>query len=44
VADDGSAASVLFRPEKFDILVYDSLTEEIRINARAAALRNRRRL
>lgn len=43
VADDGSAASVLFRPEKFDILVYDSLTKEIRINARTAALRDRYR-
>lgn len=43
VADDGSAASVLFRPEKFDVLVYDSLTGEIRINAKTPTLRDRYR-
>ncbi len=43
VADDGSAASVLFRPEKFDVLVFDGLTNEIRINARTPTLRDRYR-
>src|SRR5690606_7067870 len=43
VADDGSAASVLFRPEKFDVLVYDSFTNEIRINARTPTRRDRSR-
>jgi len=44
VDDDGSAASVLFRPEKFDVLVYDSLTNEIRINAKTPKVRERYRL
>lgn len=43
VADDGGAASVQFRPEKFDVLVYDSLSDEIRINARTPAIRDRYR-
>ena len=37
--EEGKPGTVAFRPEKYDLVVYNSLTEELRINAASESLR-----
>ena len=37
--EEGNSGTVAFRPEKYDLVVYNSLTEELRINAASESLR-----
>lgn len=37
--ESGQAASIAYRPERLDLVVYDALTKELRINTRTDSLR-----
>jgi len=37
--EEGKAGTISFRPEKYDLVVYNSITEELRINASSESLR-----
>jgi len=43
VADNGASGAVCFRPERYDIVVYDQAADELRINARSMTVRDRYR-
>lgn len=37
--EDGKAGSIAYRPERFDLVIYDAIAQELRVNARTDSLR-----